>query len=172
MYDSRRITLYGNFTRKTFDLKMELKLKEKGDEPANTGIQKYRKWYEEQVMSPLWNKDVNFKLGALLEYYGTVSYHGPIPAMKFKQSICFCLQCVDGKGNSRSETYFVRYDNSNSSVTCWSHDSHIYPPGNDYLLIYHNGINHFKWIKPYNTSSKLPYTVDNISTTQVDTAQL
>ena len=51
-------------------------------------------------MSPLWNRNVNFKLGVNAEYHGTVRYHGPILAMKFKQSICFYLHCVDEDGNS------------------------------------------------------------------------
>ena len=135
VYDSRGITLYGNFTRKRFNLKEGLVLKDCGDKSASLRIDKYRKWYEKKIMAPLWNDQINFKLGVNHEYYGTVRYHGQILALKFKQSICFYLHCNDGEGNSRYETYVLQYDKSNSSITCWSHDSYIYPPDNDNLLV-------------------------------------
>lgn len=107
-------------------------------------IKEYHDWYEKHIMAPLWNKDINFSSCVSPEYYGTVRHHGPILALMFKQSICFYLHCTDGNGNSRYETYVMIYDKNNLSVKCRNHDSYISPPGDDFLLVFHNGINYFK----------------------------
>ena len=55
---------------------------------------------------------------------------------------------MDSNNNLREETFIVKYDKTSKVVTCYSHGTYIAPPSEDYILIYHNGSNHFKWIRP------------------------
>ena len=48
----------------------------------------------------------------------------------------------------REETFVVKYDDTSKLVICYSHGRYIVPPSKDCILIYYNGSNHFKWIRP------------------------
>ena len=87
--NSKGNTLFGKYTRKYFNIKQELFLERKGDTSATKRINTYRLWYEEHILSPIWNATTNFEKGCSQEYYGNVMYHGPIMDFKYRNSIFF-----------------------------------------------------------------------------------
>ena len=98
-----------------------------------------------------------------MEYYGSVRYHGPILALKFQKSICYYLKSI-GSQNVCYETCVTFYNREDESVTFWSHTGYIFPPNKHCILIWHNGINCFDWIKD-GVPSKYPTKVVDISLT-------
>ena len=146
VYDSREKSIFSQFRRREFKIE-DIALRAEGNEVARHRVRAYKIWYNKTVLAPIWCKDKDFKLGAATDNYGCIRYHAPILALKDKISICFYLHTTDTTGKTRYETFVVRYDIEFDSVSCWSHDSHIYPPDGECLLMWHNGTNHFNWIK-------------------------
>ena len=103
---------------------------------------------------------MDFDKGALVEYYDSVRYHGSITALRFQKCICYYLKSTGN--NVCYQTFVTFYNSKHESVTCWSHQGYISPPNKNFILIRHNRINHFAWIK-HGVHSKQPTKVLNIS---------
>ena len=54
---------------------------------------------------------------------------------------------LSGEQNNSGTSVFL-YNKTKDTTTHWYHDGFITPPEKDCLLIWHNGTDHFNWIKP------------------------
>ena len=50
-----------------------------------------------------------------------------------------------------SGTFIAIYNRSNETVTSWYHKGFIFPPDKHCILLWHNGSDHFNWIKQKDT---------------------
>ena len=162
VHDSYGKSHYGTMVRKTFDSK-DLVLKHKGDNAAHERCNLFLNWYKNKVLFPIYKDSHDFNQGVSQEFWGNIRYHGPIFAHKWKQTICFYLHATDQEQRVCEEVFVCLYDKKLDSIKTWLHTGYIAPPDTDCLLILHNGIDHFNWIRRHEISESVAvYTKEDM----------
>ena len=134
--------------------KMEIRyLKDdfKKDKAISDIIQKYYVWYKKNVLDRILDQtepNMNYNSpGVKSSQWGDVRLHVPILALHYKKSIIAYL----GGEQGINGTFIAVYNRPKETVTKWYHNGIIFPPNKGFLLIWHNGVNHFNWIKQNHT---------------------